>query len=186
MDEKTIQKRLKKTIIFVAGIIIMLLMISGLLITFLKNTMTDAANTQMHYETVEYKNRLFKQIDADFQNLNTLSSFIESSHLTTAHALAPMLQKANTYNAFITMGYFEKNGTGAMAILDEAVRTGVDVSTLDEEVKKPGTGKEVCPNFSRARPYQRESSCTAYPFARVIQLSAPLLPATILIFLLIS
>ena len=52
MDEKTIQKRLKKTIIFVAGIIIMLLMISGLLITFLKNTMTDAANTQMHYETV--------------------------------------------------------------------------------------------------------------------------------------
>ncbi len=134
MDEKTIQKRLKKTIIFVAGIIIMLLMISGLLITFLKNTMTDAANTQMHYETVEYKNRLFKQIDADFQNLNTLSSFIESSHLTTAHALAPMLQKANTYNAFITMGYFEKNGTGAMAILDEAVRTGVDVSTLDEEV----------------------------------------------------
>lgn len=74
MNEEQMNRRFRRMSRFVI-IVGLLLLITGILfVLFLLNTMKDAALDQMRVETQEYNKRLYDQIDADYQIINTFTS----------------------------------------------------------------------------------------------------------------
>ena len=135
MDEKKIQKRLKKTIIFVAATGVILLAAAGFFGWFLWHSVDQAVNEQMSAETDEYIKRLYKQMHANFQLLDTLSSFVADAEIQEKEEFPELLDEANHQNDFITMGYFDESGDGVTVTLDE----GIEMTTIEacqEEFKE--------------------------------------------------
>ncbi|MDM8236855.1 EAL domain-containing protein [[Ruminococcus] torques] len=135
MDEKKIQKRLKKTIIFVAATGVILLAAAGFFGWFLWHSVDQAVNEQMSAETDEYIKRLYKQMHANFQLLDTLSSFVADAEIQEKAEFPELLDEANHQNDFITMGYFDESGDGVTVTLDE----GIEMTTIEacqEEFKE--------------------------------------------------
>ena len=130
MNEKTIQKRLRNTTILITIASILLIICGSVISNFLQNSLRTVSQEQMKAEADEYKNRILKQIDADFQSVNTLSSFIEYSYTVDLEHFAERLDEANRNNDFLTMAYFPKDGNGVIATLGQAVETGVPLSCL--------------------------------------------------------
>lgn len=133
MNEKTIQKRLRNTTILITIASILLIICGSVISNFLQNSLRTVSQEQMKAEADEYKNRILKQIDADFQSVNTLSSFIEYSYTVDLEHFAERLDEANRNNDFLTMAYFPKDGNGVIATLGQAVETGVPLSSLAPE-----------------------------------------------------
>lgn len=76
MNEKMTRLQIKKMVKLIIGVVFIMVIITGFLIYSLSQTMNDSARKQMTIETEEYKNRINKQIEADFQSLDTLASFL--------------------------------------------------------------------------------------------------------------
>ncbi len=135
MNEELIQSRLKKISVLVVCISILLFASGSAVSHFLQNSLLKVTQEQMKAEAEEYRSRILKQIDADFQSLNTLSSFLEY-HSEKSEQLSQRLEKANQNNDFLTMAYYPLSGNGILATLDQETQTDVSLSTLNEESKE--------------------------------------------------
>lgn len=135
MNEEQMQKRLKRMVRFVIFIGILLLVTGLLFAGFLLRTMKHAALNQMYVETKEYNKRLYDQIDADYQTINTFASVIGEGDLTSKEEFPEMLDEANYQNDFLTMIYLDGSKTGVAATLERGVTENIPLSDMQAEVQ---------------------------------------------------
>lgn len=132
MKKKKIDFQTKKMIQLVAVVSLVLIVAAGVLLYFLLQAMNASARQQMTFETEEYKNRLFKQIEADFQNLETLSGFISEEMLKDEDEFAKRLEYSNEQNNFLTMAFFYPDGKGTISTRGLGTRMDVSYKNLNE------------------------------------------------------
>lgn len=132
MKKKKIDFQTKKMIQLVAVVSLVLIVAAGVLLYFLLQAMNASARQQMTFETEEYKNRLFKQIEADFQNLETLSGFISEEMLEDEDEFAKRLEYSNEQNNFLTMAFFYPDGKGTISTRGLGTRMDVSYKNLNE------------------------------------------------------
>lgn len=134
MNAKITRLQIKKMVRLTIGIVLILVIIAGLLIYSLTQAMNNSARKQMTVETEEYKNRIYKQIDADFQSLETLASFFTSEMVNDRETFSKRLDTSNKQNNFHTMAFFYKDGTGIVVTLGVGVSTDMSYKDLNEAV----------------------------------------------------
>lgn len=134
MNEKMTCLQIKKMVNLVIGIVLILVIIAGCLMYSLSQTMNASARKQMTVETEEYKNRINKQIEADFQSLDTLASFFTSEIIEDRDFFSQRLDTSNKQNYFRTMAFFYKNGSGIVSTLGLGVRKNMSYKDLNEAV----------------------------------------------------
>lgn len=136
MNEKFIQKRLRKLTLFVAFISLVILLIGGLVSAALGRVLEESTETQMKSEVGQYKTYIFHQFDADFQTLHTLESFFDFSDSMDTDTFAQKLYESNNQNHFIRMGFYSTSGTGIRATLNHSVELDIPVDTLPEVLQE--------------------------------------------------
>lgn len=126
--------QIKKMVKLIIGVVFIMVIITGFLIYSLSQTMNDSARKQMTIETEEYKNRINKQIEADFQSLDTLASFFTSEMIENRDSFARRLDTSNKQNNFRTMAFFYGNGSGIVSTLGLGVKKDMSYKDLNEAV----------------------------------------------------
>lgn len=133
MIEKRLQKRLRKATILVICICTVFLICGGLFSSYLARTREEFLREQVIAETEEYKNRILKQLEADFQTLSTLSVFLNSEYISDAELLAEHLRQTQEYNEYITIAYYNTDGKGVIASRGRDILTEAGLSDLSPE-----------------------------------------------------
>ena len=77
MIEKKLQKKLRGAVLQVSVLFLVLLVGGGLLLSHLQSLQDAAVREQVIAEAEEYKTRILKQLQSDFQALSTLAAFLE-------------------------------------------------------------------------------------------------------------
>ena len=72
MDERRIQRRLKRITVIVVLVSALILMGGSFVASSLNNIQADAMNTQMQTEAEEYRTYILRQIDGDLQTLSLI------------------------------------------------------------------------------------------------------------------
>ncbi len=132
MNDKLIQKRLKKLTFCVIFVSLIILLIGSLVSAALAKILEESTNSQMQSEAEQYKNYIFRQFDTDFQTLHTLESFFEFNNSMDTDAFAQKLYESNNQNHFIRMAYYSTSGIGIRATLNHSVETDLSVDTLPD------------------------------------------------------
>ena len=127
MDEKQVQKRLKKTVKYAVLTVVVLLITARFLVLFLNSTVRRTVDEQMRNETDEYVRRVNKQVSADLQLLETVASLLGDSGITESDGFSEIMEHAYEQNDFLTMGYFSASGDGVVVSVD-----GAQAMMLDE------------------------------------------------------
>ena len=136
MDEN----KLKKQLFQVTGIvIIMSIILCGLVFfvtAFMADTVRDAETAQMQIEAQEYKTRILKQIDKNFEILTTVAEVYEACNEENGmEILKKSSNEINNANSFITLAFFSTDGNGFVSTKGQ----GTKDYTLDycnEEVQR--------------------------------------------------
>ncbi len=135
MNEIVVRRRLKLAIAIVSIIGAILLIVCSILAIFLRNAILQAADQQMQAETDEYVSRIHKQINADFQILETLAIFIGPTASDDWQAFGQALHEANTRNDFVSMLYFPADTScpGMVSTLNQGLLTDVSLQDMHPE-----------------------------------------------------
>lgn len=131
MDKKIMRKRLRRAIMWCSSVGIAVIIAAAVILRLIYFSMFDMVDNQMHAETIDYSDRITRQIDKDLQALDTIAVFLWSSGLREPNDIAEVLQEANYKNDFITLGYFDKDGRGALAHLERGVKKGAAYEDLN-------------------------------------------------------
>lgn len=135
MNDKLIQKRLKKLTFCVIFVSLIILLIGSLVSAALAKILEESTNSQMQSEAEQYKNYIFRQFDTDFQTLHTLESFFKFNNSMDTDAFAQKLYESNNQNHFIRMAYYSTSGIGIRATLNHSVETDLSVDTLPDMLR---------------------------------------------------
>lgn len=112
MNETDMKKRLKKLAVFTIGMLLILLA-AGLAVTHVFfQTFMDATGERMREEANNYEGYIERQIDRNFQLLNSVASMIGNFHQEDQKILEASLKEINEQNDFLTFGYFDRQGNG--------------------------------------------------------------------------
>ena len=77
MNERILQKRLKRLGVAVAVISAAILAAGSLASFYLRNILGDALTGQMKSDADQYRTNILRQMDADLQTLDTLGSLLQ-------------------------------------------------------------------------------------------------------------
>ena len=157
MIEEKLQRRLRRAVIVISCIIAALLVFGVCFAAFLRQAETEAVREQIIAEAEEYKSRILKQIDADFQTLATLAAFIERDSVSERELLARRLKKANENNTFLTMTYYDTAGEGILTASGKETVTDASLSDLSPDGRK-AVQEALSGNRSVSRLFQSEVS----------------------------
>ncbi|HJB15401.1 MAG TPA: EAL domain-containing protein [Candidatus Blautia excrementipullorum] len=145
MIEKKLQKRLKKAVILVACICVLFLICGGAFSAYLKDAKNQLLREQGILEAEEYKSRILKQLQADFQTLSSLSIFLGSDYSLDQDLLAERLSQTQKYNNFVTIAYYDQDLKGVISNKDKNTLTRAGLSELSAEgqegIKKAMSGE---------------------------------------------
>ena len=147
MNEKTMKKRMKRGIIFttVIGALILTAVVTNMYM--MDKSLRTMTREQMRTEAEEYKKRLNRQVNENYELLHTLAAVIEYNNLTKAEQFAKSLYESNLSNHFTTMAYIGKDGDGMMATKEKALRFHMESDFLDSDIRntvqKALEGQEV-------------------------------------------
>lgn len=113
MDEN----KLKKQLLRVTGTVITFSVILCIAVfctfSYLSKAVSDADYNQMKTEIKEYKSRIMKQIDKNFEILTTLAEIYEACGVDDAtDILKKSGENINKANSFISLAYFSTDETG--------------------------------------------------------------------------
>ncbi|MDO5135496.1 MAG: GGDEF domain-containing protein [Eubacteriales bacterium] len=135
MNEKTLNRRLRKGIVIctIVGLLILALGIGTLKV--MERSLNELVGEQMKGESNEYKRRILRQVEKDFQTLQTLAAFFAHNADPGSEDFVNVLYEANLQNDFTTMGFWGLDGLGDMAHLVLGTKRGVDYHTLNESVR---------------------------------------------------
>lgn len=128
------KKQLKRATVFVFSFVVLFFIFGGVLSFYLRDSRNETLKEQVELETDEYKTRILKQLQSDFQTLSTISAFITSSSASDRESLAEQLNQAQENNDFVTIAYYDQNGSGIMSNhgQDQAI-THANLSMLSPE-----------------------------------------------------
>lgn len=157
MIEEKLQRRLRRAVIVISCIIAALLVFGVCFVAFLRQAETEAVREQIIAEAEEYKSRILKQIDADFQTLATLAAFIERDSVSDRELLARRLKKANENNTFLTMTYYDTAGEGILTASGKETVTDASLSDLSPDGRK-AVQEALSGNRSVSRLFQSDIS----------------------------
>ncbi len=154
MAENTIRKRLIRLSVLVC-LISGILLASGVgAIFYVIQSAHDGIHEQMKLEAQEYRNRIYKQFDRDFQALSTLAAIFS---LDQAFSLDPddrmdWIAEANgEYNDFVSIAYFTSDGDGMINTFGTESNPDYPLSSCDETlqamVQKSLSGEENISSF---------------------------------------
>lgn len=135
MSEQELRKRFKKgiTICAVMGILILCMSISVL--TILNKSLNEIVSEQMKNEAKEYKRRIFRQINKDFESLEGLAVFMNGYTLEDIDSFSQRLYDAKKTNSFVHMAYFGLDGKGVIVNTNQDTKTDVDYHSLGQGVQ---------------------------------------------------
>lgn len=171
MDEKMMQKRVRRTISLIVVIGFVLVATVAGLVFYLRSTLDVAVRRQMKFEALEYKLRLEKQMASDFQLLDTVAALIEENGTTDQTEAIQILSKANQRNDFVTMGFFQKIRQGRLRFwIRRHTRRWKCLlwkKKFKESSTKPGQGKRPCPGFLLEAIPEKKFLPMVFPFTAV-------------------
>lgn len=133
MVEETLQKQLRRAMLTALLVIVGLLAVGGLLSAYLYKSRKDALRSQVIAEAEEYRSRICKQLETDFQTLSTLSSFLDGDSTSDKTFLAKRLNNSLQSNSFLTMAYFDLDGNGVLVTVGQEAETEAKLSDLSPE-----------------------------------------------------
>ena len=136
MIEEKLQKQLQRSMFYAICIIVVILAGGGILAVYLQSEKNEAVRAQVILEAEEYKNRIRKQLETDFQILTTLSAFLEENVVADRELLAGRLDEANQNNTFLTMVYYDTSGEGVISVMGEEPVIGAKLSDLSPEGRR--------------------------------------------------
>ncbi len=135
MERKDIRNKLMRITVFMVAGILVLFGIASSVLLYINNTMHETIHEQMEQEASEYKTRLIKQIETDFEILHTLAAFIEYNGINDRETLAEGLNLINQKNSFITIALIDKNGKGVISTEKPGATRNFFLSQLQEPGK---------------------------------------------------
>ena len=118
MDEKKTRKLLTRLTVIVACISVALFLFTGCILYYLFFSLRTYTHEQMQLEAAEYKSRILKQIDKDFQILHSLSTFLSFTDSLSREDLVEGLYQINATNDFVRMALFFSDGSGMIDTLE--------------------------------------------------------------------
>lgn len=136
MIEEKLRRQMQKLMIYVFCFVIVFVICGGAVLVYLHNTNNKNIKEQVIVEAGEYKTRILKQFEKDFQTLSTLSAFIDPHYISDEALLAERLEQANRDNNFLTMVYFGQDGRGVISTTGNETVTGAGFSELSQEGMK--------------------------------------------------
>lgn len=137
MIEAKLQKKLRTAILQVSCIFVVFLICGGMLFFHLRDIQNTAVRDQLLAEAEEYKSRIYKQFESDFQVLYTLSAFIEEPRETEDWGqITQDLNAANEDNNFLSMAFYDRDMRGVICMLGEEPLTNAALSDLNPEAQK--------------------------------------------------
>lgn len=167
MDEERFRHRLRQlsVSIFIIGTILLSTGITTLL--YVVRSTHETIHEQMKLEAQEYKNRIFKQFDKDFQILHTLASVIPLTH-GELNNIGEWIKRANIQdNDFVNIAFFNPEGKGVMDTFGVGLNTNFLLASCNDDiqkaVKQSFLGKDTISHlfvseFSKERLYVYSSS----------------------------
>lgn len=136
MDEKVLKKRLQRMMGFAIGVGFALVMAGFVFVNMISSTLESATQENMQAETDEYVKRLNKQIDSDYQLLDTAATLISDSNLEMNDNFVTILDEANRDNDFLSMCYFSTSEQGFIVTLGHDPSWNVNLSDLNDEIQR--------------------------------------------------
>ena len=105
-----------------------------LIFNIMGRSLDNLIRDQMENETDEYKKRILRQVDKDFQILNTLAAFLDGNKIKDSDKLLQSLDDAKRQNDFVSISFFNKDRKGIMAHTDRDTETNLGYEDLGEGV----------------------------------------------------
>ena len=136
MYEDKVKKSLRKIIIFAVIIGIFLASIGAGFFYVIRTAFDRSTDERMIEETDNYKKRLDKQINNNFQMLNTVASIIGNSNLDESADFDSILERAYIENDFLTVAFFYNDEMGTLSTGDHIISSDIHLSSLQPEVQE--------------------------------------------------
>lgn len=115
MNEKRVGKSLKRLVVF-SFCIMLFLTVAGYMLTYVfATTFRRTTEDRMMEEVDDYRDRIVKQIQRNFQTLNTVAVFIGESGMYQQHSFDELLERADYQNDFLLFGFFDLQGEGVLS-----------------------------------------------------------------------
>ena len=112
MNESNMKQSLKRVVIFFSCINFFFIGAAYLLIQLFTTAFDETTQERMREEVNNYKKRIEKQIDRNFQMMDTVASIIGFSELYMTDSFHIALEKADLENDFLLFGFFDMEGNG--------------------------------------------------------------------------
>lgn len=151
MIESKLQKKLRGAVLQVSVVTVFLLVCGGLLFSHLQDVQKAAVRSQVVAEAEEYRSRIRKQLQSDFQILTSLSVFIEEPADEEGWSrLAEQLREAKQGNGFLSMAFYDRDLRGIICTTDREPLTNAPLAELDLEAQNAVTlALDGTPSVSR-------------------------------------
>lgn len=133
MSEKFMHRRIRKLTVIVALISAVILIVGSATAHYLNNMLENAITDQLKSKTQQYKINILRQIDADFQVLHTLASFLEYFDGDT-ESFSNGFMASKQYNSFEHMGIFDKSADCFIVTIDDDIQKNVPLDSMNEYV----------------------------------------------------
>ena len=114
MEEINIKKRLRTLAIFSICLTLFLFTISFAMSQVFISTFKHTMEERMHEEANTYKEQIERQVDRNFQMLNTMASMISIYGLEQKEDFHQALVRADMENEFQTFGFYGIDGEGVL------------------------------------------------------------------------
>ena len=151
MIEKKLQKKLRGAVLQVSVLFLVLLVGGGLLLSHLQSLQDAAVREQVIAEAEEYKTRILKQLQSDFQALSTLAAFLEKPENEEGwDRMARQLQAANESSGFLSMAFYGQELRGIICTPGQEPLVNAALSGLDQQAQQAVTlALDGAPSVSR-------------------------------------
>ena len=114
MEEINIKKRLRTLAIFSICLTLFLFTIAFAMSQVFISTFKHTMEERMHEEANTYKEQIERQVDRNFQMLNTMASMISTYGLEQKEDFHQALVRADMENEFQTFGFYGIDGEGVL------------------------------------------------------------------------
>lgn len=136
MDDTNLKKQLGKSGIIVLILILVILTTGSLFARYIYNSRLESIRDQVMMESNEYKSRILKQIEKNFELLSVLSSFLDVKNTSDKKLLAEKLNLANRKSSLMSLIYVDTKGNATLSIHRSRLVYDIKISSLSDEVQR--------------------------------------------------
>ena len=134
MNESSMKQSLRRVVFFFGCMSLIFIGAAYLLIRLFITAFNDTTQEKMMEEVNNYKRRIERQIDRNFQMLNTVAGMIGKAELYRTDFFHTTLEEADLGNDFLLFGFFDREGNGFVSREKESYALSLDEA--QEEIKE--------------------------------------------------